>query len=152
MPQMVVLGDWNDFKDRQKVCTRLSTLITNPILTNHDEFSLQGLQGTPDGTLARGKSPRHNLDLDLKIQSAADSDEENVVRSNLQKMSTAAVDEMSSEKVISTRPRPFRPEAPHCNNCAWVLTVSFRQHFSDCRSRLLLTDTGCKLDCSICNS
>ena len=52
----------------------------------------------------------------VKIQSAADSDEVNVVRSNLQKMSTAEVDETSSEKVISPRPRPFRPEAPHCSN------------------------------------
>ena len=39
----------------------------------------------------------------VKIQSAVDSDEVNVVRSNLQKMSTAAVDETSSEKVISSR-------------------------------------------------
>ena len=52
----------------------------------------------------------------VKIQSAADSDEVNVVRSNLQKMSTAAVDETSSENVMSPRPRPFRPEAPHCIN------------------------------------
>ena len=35
----------------------------------------------------------------VKIQSAADSDEVNVVRSNLQKMSTAAVDETSSENI-----------------------------------------------------
>ena len=40
----------------------------------------------------------------------------NVVRSSLQKMSTAAVDETLSVKVLSPRPRLFRPEAPQCNN------------------------------------
>ena len=52
----------------------------------------------------------------VKIQSAADSDEVNVVRSNLQKMSTTAVDETSSEKVLSPQSRPFRPEDPQCSN------------------------------------
>ena len=42
--------------------------------------------------------------------------EVNVIRSNLQKMSTAAIDETSSEKVISPQWRPFRLEAPYCRN------------------------------------
>ena len=31
-------------------------------------------------------------------------------------ITAAAVDETSSENIISPRPRPFRPEAPHCSN------------------------------------
>ena len=41
------------------------------------------------------------------IQSAADSDEVNVVITSLQKMSIAAVDETSSEEVLSAQPQPF---------------------------------------------
>ena len=52
----------------------------------------------------------------VKIQSAAENGEVNVVRSSLEKTSTAAEDETSSEKVLSARPRHFRPEAPHCTN------------------------------------
>ena len=47
-------------------------------------------------------------------------------------MSTAAVDETSSEKVTSPEPRPFRPEAPHCSN------YTGRESFKDYTSKYCL--------------
>ena len=38
---------------------------TNRILTDNEDISRQGVHSTPNGRMARGKSPRHWLDLTL---------------------------------------------------------------------------------------
>ena len=48
----------------------------------------------------------------MQIQSAADSEEVNVIITSLQKMSTAAVQETLREEVLW----PFCPEALQCSN------------------------------------
>ena len=116
MPQMVVLGDRNDhYWTGNKPVQGASDKYWKPLywLTTK-ELAVQGLLCSPDGKPAEAKSSaKTGLDWN---QPAADSAEVNGVNASLQMMSTAAVDETSSEEVLSPRPRPFRPEAPQCRN------------------------------------
>ena len=83
------------------------------MITSRQENVVQNCRAS--GRKCRGRDDKTSS-LHISSTPAADSGEVNVIAASLQKMSIAAVDEPSSEEVLSTRPRPLPPEVLQCSN------------------------------------